>query len=232
MSRSAATPGSGTRCLRCRAAGRWGAPAPRRGRPPARRSPRRPRRPPPASRAGSDGRGRAGGRRLVAEQDRADAPIGRRHQHAAERTPAECETDAQSRAPLAEGRRRHAEPRAGIGVEPARGVEAGLVDGFGHRRRGLEAIGDPRGPARGGIGMRCDARARLEQPMEVKRAEAGHGGQTLQRGRALRRLDQPHGAGEPRRVTPLARCLVRMASLAGTEARGLRLGGAGVGRRR
>ena len=186
---------AGRRCRGCRAAGRGRAPAPRRSRPPRRRCVRMPRR---------RRRARAFGKRSCRSRTSASGSSPRVMAQtpfsvAATRiAPSEHSPTAKRIAvPAAAGaerRRRHAEPLGGGRVEAPARIEAGAVDRLGDRGAPVEFALHPARAVRLGIGLGRDAGLRLEDAVEMEAAHAG-GPRPAPPGSASRR--PPRSPGRP-----------------------------------
>ncbi len=110
--------------------------------------------PPTSRRRGSDPEDRAPGRRDRPRANRAETRLGRRDQDRAEAARADSESDARPGAALPVARRRHAEPVARLGIEPARGGVACLIERSGDGFRTRQRLGDTTRPLGAGEGGR------------------------------------------------------------------------------
>jgi hypothetical protein len=145
-----------------------------------------------------------------------------RHQDRAERTLRHGEADVLALAAGAVVAGRHAEHRAGFGVEAGVGLVARVV----HRRRdgrgALQSVAHALRAVRDRVVLRREAGDALEDSMEMERAQRGVARQVVERGQGLVGFDASAGGRDQRRVF-LRECgAVRAAALAGAESRGLR----------
>ncbi len=114
----------------------------------------------------------------------------------------------------------HAENLGRVSVEATARIEAGAEDGVGHGSTPLQLVAHCPVAMRDGIGFRRYADDRLEDAMKVIGTETDLSRQLIELGRRCRRLDEPAGFRDLRRVLIAQRPRIRLASFAGSEARG------------
>ena len=156
--------------------------------------------------------------RIVAEQNGADAFFARGDENQAEPALSYGEAYVLPGAAFTEVGRRHAEDLRGIGVEAAIGIEASVIDCRGHRVARRKPGPHALVAMRDGVGLRRDADRLLEDAMEVIGAQAHDLGERIELRRLFRRLDQPAGLRDLRRMHLAERGLVGLAAFAGAEA--------------
>src|SRR5690606_21450517 len=105
--------------------------------------------------------------RIVTELDGANAAVASGYENGAQRTLADGESDFGFSATVAKRRRSHAQHLFGGFVEPAPGIEAGIVYRRGHAAISLgQFLAQAPRPMRKPIGFRRQPRHRLEQAVK------------------------------------------------------------------
>src|SRR3546814_10814306 len=118
----------------------------------------------------------------------------------------------------------HAQQLAGLSVEAARGVVAGIVNRLGHRRAVRQRLAQARCALRRRVGLRRQARRLLEDAVEVEAAEAGGLRQLLEARQFLGLGDEATGFRHRGGIAAYGGRHLRPAALAGPEACRFRLG--------
>ena len=161
---------------------------------------------------------------ILADQDGANAFAASGDQDRAQRALADREADVRRRSAGAVVAGGDAEHLVGVGVETAVGIEAGVINGFGHGAAARQFIPHAARPVRGGVGPGRHARDRLEDPVKMEGAEVRRPSQFREAWRLFGRLDGPAGLGHGRGVLLGERRLVGLATPAGAKASRLGFG--------
>ena len=133
---------------------------------------------------------------IVAEEDGADAFVGRGDEDGAERALADGEPDGGAGSALAKSARFHAEGLRGAGVEAAVGIIAGVVDGAGDGFAAGQRGADFFGAMGGGVGLGAEAGEFGEEALKVEGAEADGAREFVECGRFFGGLDEAAGLGD------------------------------------